>query len=912
MLRLASFDRSRYGFIACSYSSNLLLSVFLLLAFGLQCFSAEFPLRTWTSSEGVEIQARLISRSGEKIIIERSDSKQFLFPLSILSGPDQAYVQNALKEQEKYPLVTNTNPREFVSKYCYQCHGEEKQKADRRFDLLSSSIQDFREQELWQEIVDQLNLGEMPPEHVSQPSEVERLAIIDLITHEIAVAREKFSGISNHTVLRRLNKFEYSNTISDLLGLNTESWNPSADFPADVHVDGFDNDGAELVTSGLLLEKYFPAAEGAITRATKFENRPVSKSYIQKSPFYFRGKKSNGLPKLFKVDRYRFEPETPYTDLYGRFYRGGHLGFLPLNKAGGVPHSGNYTIRVKAAAVNRLHPYGKILGDFRNGDPLVMELASVDRKGSTAGTSGNVTKSVSLTSFELKEAEPEWFEWTGYMEEGFEPEVRFRNGTAAAKRLVRLLLNKADTFPEFQPFLQMKSAKEKGYERWHGTLRAYKGPVLRVWEIQVDGPHIDEWPPLGHEALYDELTPQDLSAEIIEERLTQFAKLAFRRPPLEGELSPILGMIKAKLREGLSSLESLQLGFQTILSAPGFLYLNEGEGELNDYALASRLSYFLWSSMPDAELFKLAEQEKLKNPAILTTQVDRMLADPKGKRFVGNFLRVWLELDNIGKMPPSREFVSFYRDNLESAMRKETELLFENVLKKNLRPLELLTADYSYINRELAAHYGIAGLEGNEFRKVSLAGAERGGILGHGSFLTASANGVDTSPVVRGIYVMNKLLDYTPPPPPDDVPEIEPDVTGATTLKEKLIKHREDASCAQCHKKIDPAGFALENYDAIGAWRVKYDRKLDVDPSGQLPNGETFSTPEEFRELVIDQEETFLRCLTKKMMTYAIGRKLNSGDRPAVDNIINQVYGSNEGMKDLIKLIVLDETFLSN
>ena len=144
------------------------------------------------------------------------------------------------------------------------------------------------------------------------------------------------------------------------------------------------------------------------------------------------------------------------------------------------------------------------------------------------------------------------------------------------------------------------------------------------------------------------------------------------------------------------------------------------------------------------------------------------------------------------------------------------------------------------------------------------------------------------------------------------MPEIEPDVTGATTLKEKLIKHREDASCAQCHKKIDPAGFALENYDAIGAWRVKYDRKLDVDPSGQLPNGETFSTPEEFRELVIDQEETFLRCLTKKMMTYAIGRKLNSGDRPAVDNIINQVYGSNEGMKDLIKLIVLDETFLSN
>ena len=908
MFSLAFFINARLGFPLRRPSSSIFLSLF----FGLQCFSAEFPFRTWTSNNGVEIQARLISMSEEKITIERSDSRQFLFPLSILSDQDQAYVQNAFEDVEGHSVLAKSMPREFVSKYCYQCHGEEKQKADRRFDLLSPSILDFREQELWQEIVDQLNLGDMPPEHVDQPTESERLAVIDLITNQIAEAREKFSGISNHTVLRRLNKFEYSNTISDLLGLNTESWNPAADFPTDVLVDGFDNDGAELVTSGLLLEKYFPAAEGAISRATNFEKQPESKSYIQKSPFYFRGKESNGMPKLFKVDRYRFEPETPYTDLYGRFYRGGHLGFLPLNREGGVPHSGRYTIRVKAAAVNRTHPYGKILSDFRNGDPLVMEFASVDRKGSTAGASGNVTNAVSLTTFELKEAEPEWFEWTGYMEKGYEPEVRFRNGTAAAKRLVRMLLNKADQFPEFQPFAQMKSAKEKGYERWHGTLKAYKGPVLRVWEIQVEGPHIDEWPPAGHEALYGELTPQDLNTEIIKERLTQFAKLAFRRPPLEGELSPILDMIQAKLTEGLSPIESLQLGFQTILSAPGFLYLNEGEGELDDYALASRLSYFLWSSMPDAELFRLAEQGSLKDSATLNQQVERMLVDPKSKRFSNNFLRIWLELDNIGKMPPSREFVSFYRDNLESAMRKETELLFEHVLATNLPVLELLSADYSFMNRELAAHYGISGLEGNEFRKVSLSGAERGGILGHGSFLTASANGVDTSPVVRGIYVMNKLLDYTPPPPPDDVPEIEPDVTGATTLREKLVKHRADASCAQCHKKIDPAGFALENYDAIGAWRVKYDRKLDVDPSGQLPNGKTFSTPGEFKNLVLEQEKTFIRCLTKKMLTYAIGRKLNSGDRLVVDGMVEEMNNSSGGLRDLVKQVVLSKTFRNN
>ena len=803
-------------------------------------------------------------------------------------------------------------PVDFLNKYCYDCHGEKKQKADRRFDFLTGSVEDFKQQELWQEILDQLNLGEMPPEDESQPSVREKLAVVELITQGLADAREKFAGKGSHTVFRRLNKFEYTNTISDLLGLNTESWNPAADFPADVVVDGFDNDGAELVTSGLLLEKYFPAAEEAIVRATSFGDKPESKLYTQKSPFYFKGKESKGLPKLFQVDRYRFVPETPYTDLYGRYFRGGHLGFLPLRRTEGVPESGNYTIRVKASAVSRTHSYGKILDDFRNGDPLVMGFASVDRKGSTSVGVGNVTKSVPLTSFELSGAEPEWFEWTGYLEKGYEVEVRFRNGTAAAKRLVRLLLNKADEFPEFKPFAEMKATGDGGLNRWHGTLKAYRGPRLRVWEIQVEGPHIEEWPPRGHGTLYGELEPEKLGPREIENQLIKFAKLAFRRPPVEGELEPILEMVRAKLEEGLSPLQSLQLGFQTILSAPGFLYLKEGEGDLADYALASRLSYFLWSSMPDSELFDLAEQGKLKDPETLSAQVDRMLADPKSKRLTSNFLRVWLELDNIGKMPPSKEFVSFYRDNLESAMRRETELLFEHVLRNNLPPRELLAANYSFLNRELAEHYGMSGLKGNEFRKVSLSGIQRGGLLGHGSFLTASANGVDTSPVVRGIYVMNKLLDYTPPPPPDDVPEIEPDVTGATTLREQLVKHRADATCSQCHNKIDPAGFALENFDAIGAWREKYDRKLEVDSSGKLPGGQTFSSVDEFRNLLVAKEETFVRCLTKKLLTYAIGRQLNSGDRPAIDQMVKGMAGSGKGLRDLVHLIVLSHPFQTN
>ena len=287
-------------------------------------------------------------------------------------------------------------------------------------------------------------------------------------------------------MLRRLNTWEYRQTIGDLLGLNVEVWNPAEEFPEEVKVHGFDNNGAGLVTSGRLMDHYFVAAEEAIRRATQFGDRPQSKKYTQQSPFYFKGKESNDLPKLFKTDRFRFIPETPYTDLYGRHYRGGHIGFMPLFRQGGVTHSGIYTVRVRAAAVSRTHDYGKALGDFRNGDPLVMEIAAVDRRGSVEST-GNVSKMTSLARIELTNEEPQWFQWDVYIEAGYEVEIRFRNGPLAAKRLVRLLTTKAADKPEFKPFIDM----ENKLERAHGVLKAYQGPRLRIWEIGVEGPHLE-------------------------------------------------------------------------------------------------------------------------------------------------------------------------------------------------------------------------------------------------------------------------------------------------------------------------------------------------------------------------------------------------------------------------------------
>ena len=796
---------------------------------------------------------------------------------------------------------------EFLKEHCIKCHGPDKQKADRRFDNLSATAGSIGELELWQEILDMLNLGDMPPEDEPQPSAAERAEMIASTTEFITESLAQLSDSGGHTVLRRLNAWQYRHTVGDLLGLNVSIWNPAEAFPPEVEVDGFDNIGAELVTSGMLLEKYFLAAEEAIGRATQFGDRPESRRWVQKSPFYFDGKENSDLPKLFRVDRFRFIPETAYTDLYGRHYRGGHIGFEPLTR-GGVSQSGMYTVRVKAAAVDRFHPYGDALDDFQNGDPLVLELLAVNREGSVEST-GSISRERSLARVELTDEKPQWFEWDVFIEEGFEPEVRFGNGTIATKRLVRIITQKAGHHPEVAPFADMKPGTEKS----HGLLKVYRGPKLRIWEIQVEGPHLDQWPYEGHLLLYGKLKPDQLNTETILQRLRSFAAAAFRRPLQDDELNPIESLAIQKIKEGLDPLQALQLGFQAILCSPAFLYLSEGEGPLNDHSLASRLSYFLWSSMPDELLLAEAKAGRLRQPKVLRQQIDRMLRDSKSDRFVSNFIRRWLEVDNIGEMPVSEEFRTYHRDNIEKAMIAETETFFRHVLDNNLRPGEFLSADYSFLNRELARHYGLEGMQGHELRMVSLAGTRRRGLTGHALVQVASANGVDTSPVVRGIYVLENLLGKSPPPAPPDVPVIESDVSEAKTIRELLAKHREEATCTECHRKIDPLGFALENFDAAGLWRIGYgNRGPKIDASGMLPSGEPFSGVSEFQELLSRRSEDFTRCLIEKIMTYALGRTLGLGDRAAIDKIQGDLLAGQEGLQDLIAGVVLSDPFLNN
>ncbi len=794
---------------------------------------------------------------------------------------------------------------DFLKEYCISCHGAEKQKGDRRFDSLTSTIKTPDDALLWQEILDQLNQGDMPPKkEKKQPSKTDLLAAVDAITQSVADATQRFKSTGSHTVLRRLNNFEYRHTIGDLLGLAVEGWNPTASFPPEVRVGGFDNNSAAQVTSGILLDHYFSAADEAIKRATAFGPTPENKSYAQKAPFFFDGKRRSDLPKLFQTDRYRWMSDTGYDDLVARHYRGGHLGFEPMAR-GGAPQSGRYTIRVQAAAIDRTHTYD-FINDFRNGDPIVMEIAAVSREGSVEST-GNITTQRTLALVELTSDKPEWFEWTVNLERGEEPEVRFRNGTAKAKTLGRLLAAHAKGHPELEALGKL----EKG-DRALATLKVYRGPKLRIWEMQVKGPQLDQWPPHGQNLLYGNLAQDQIIRTSIPERLSIFASYAFRNPLRPGELAPIEKMVLAKLDAGMKPLTALQLGFQAILSSPSFLHVHEGTGTLKDFALASRLSYFFWSSMPDQTLFQLAKAGKLHESATLSAQVDRMLADPKSQRFVQNFIRLWLNLDHIGEMPISTDFVSFFRDNIDAAMRAETETFFRHILDKNLPPREFLTANYAFVNRELALHYGLPPVPGVQLRQVVLPKGERGGLLTQASFLTASANGVDTSPVVRGVYVQEKLLGYTPPPPPPDVPVIEPDASGAKTIREQLAMHRENATCASCHRKIDPFGFALENFNAIGGWRQEYSGNHKIDASGELPTGEKFTGVHDFRSLIIARHEQFTRALTEKLLTYALGRAPEFADRAVIDGIMKNLSANNGGFKDLVRAVVLSETFGKN
>jgi hypothetical protein len=480
---------------------------------------------------------------------------------------------------------------------------------------------------------------------------------------------------------------------------------------------------------------------------------------------------------------------------------------------------------------------------------------------------------------------------------------------------------------------QLAAYEEADYGGDWFHLIFFETPRIRIHEVEVTGPVNDSWPPPSHRAIFG-TEPYDPAAA--GDVLRSFAARAWRRPVTPAEVEPIEQLVRAATaaaeQNGQPPREAAQAaiaeGVKAVLCAPAFLYREERGDRLDGHEIASRLSYFLWSSLPDEKLLARAAADDLATPQARREEAARLLADRRSDTFVDEFLDGWLKMRKLGTMAPV--FPVYFDDQLEPAMRRETRLFFKRLLHVNGPISDLLDSDYTFVNRALAKHYGldwgaaqerlgaaIAGLEADDlqpdgagaagstgFVQVKLTDRRRGGLLGQASVLTLTANGVDTSPVIRGAWVLENILGAPPSPPPPNIPVVEPDIRGTTTIRDRLQKHRDNPACLSCHRQIDPPGFALESFDAIGRWRGHYvtgAKALAVDPSGEF-NGRPFKDVSDFKAALLAQQEQFARCLVEKLLVHALGRELTVADRPAIRGIVTRAAADGYRLGDIVLL----------
>lgn len=481
-----------------------------------------------------------------------------------------------------------------------------------------------------------------------------------------------------------------------------------------------------------------------------------------------------------------------------------------------------------------------------------------------------------------------------------------------------------------------------GFPWWSVNNDSYAGAGLFLGDIEIEGP-LEEWPPRSRVQLYAGVDPAKGSIDDIRAILTRVLPQAFRRSPVEGEVEPFVALAKQALDEGLNFEKALRRALKGILCAPEFLYLEESLNQtnstpdvatINDFAIASRLSYFLWRSLPDRELLECADRGELKRAEILRAQVERMLRDPKSQRFVDSFTGQWLRLNDIDFTVPDESLYPEYNQLLRQSMLDETHAFFREVLDRDLSVQNFIDSDFAMVNQPLAEFYGIDGVQGLQIRRVELPDDSwRGGVLTQASVLKVSADGTRTSPVLRGAWILKYLYGTPSPPPPPTVVAVEPDIRGATTIREQLAKHRDHESCNRCHRKIDPPGFALECFDVIGAQRswyrtrgggkylqiprhpqapkhyVQYRQGPDVDASGVTADGQSFADIREYKRLLLKDEMGMARALTRLLLTYSVGRHMGFSDRADVERIVNNVQTKNYGLRSIIHEIVSSETF---
>ncbi len=775
----------------------------------------------------------------------------------------------------------------FLNEHCLACHSGDGAEADLDLKSLAWDLTHQQSFDRWTSVLDRVAAGEMPPSSETQPQPGERVEFVKRLKTSLVDVNRRMQREEGRTTIRRLNRSEYEHTIQDLLAITTPLQHL---LPDETPLYGFDTVSDGLRFSALHIDKLLAAADVALDEAIRLHKRPDPIN--QRFPYL----EQSGIVKNLQEKKSIVRPLDDAVVLFA------DASYMVKLNGVHVAEPGLYRLRARGWA-------------FQSDRPVVLRLNIGNYQSGSVRTAG---------FFDMLPNEPTEVE----------------------------VIARVEPNEYFFPSPDDLQFDTKGQTVWNHDGNTYSGNGLALQWIEVEGPLVSTWPPESVRRVFGdtpivemkqprwangkriayEVTPTQPKREL-EKVIRGFAKRAFRRPLVDGEVDRYIALGVAELDASRTFDQATRVALRAILTSPQFLIHSETPGRLDQFSLASRLSYFLTHSTPDERLLRLASEGKLSEPATLRSETERLLDDPRSDRFVESFVDQWLDLRRIDATSPDAKLYPEFDQLLRLSMVDETHAFFRELIDRNLSTANLIDSEFAMLNRRLAEHYGIEGVEGQNVRRVTLpSDSPRGGVLTQASVLKVTANGTVTSPVTRGSFVLTRLLNSPPPPPPPGVGSIEPDTRGATTVREQLAKHRSDTACASCHSTIDPPGFALESFDVIGGWRAAY-RSADqgqpvketfrgrkiweykhgpvVDSSGQWHDGTKFDDVIQFKQQLLGQRDKVARSIVSNLIVYATGQRIELADRDVVQQIIDRTAKDDHGVRSIIHEIVASELFQS-
>jgi hypothetical protein len=841
----------------------------------------------------------------------------------------------------------------FVQKYCRDCHNGEEPAGGLDLEALKLAPDERDNFATWVKIHDRLRAGEMPPpERKRRPGRGELNSFVARLAACLAAREEESTRGEGRSTLRRLNRYEYENAIRDLFGA---PWlQLKEQLPEDGEQHRFNKSGAGLDVSHVHLSRYMAVADQVLRQMLGLRllrPQPAIKRYYARD----EGSLTRFTPSIFTPSPERLT--FPVLGTQGQ-------PEVRARKAPLTAGDANPAVREREAVGwihgNYVTGFGSSWRSFRATGPGRYTLRF---SGYTiwVGPGGRSQHFAGERDEVGTPGEPQWWRPNGDdIRPGrrYEPITVYAKGGTQNRRLGGFDLTTEPTVREIRDvwllaneFIVTDAARffrsrPGGPGRWQNPLAQIDGqPGVAFRWMEVEGPIIDDSTDAGYQLLFAEL-PLEKSAtghlEVVsadprsdaERLLRAFMDRAYRRPVSEAEVQRYLALIGAELDRSAGFTAAMLAGYTAVLSSPGFLFVEERPGPLDQHALATRLALFLWNSPPDSALRERARRGELDQPRVLRAETERLLADPRAGRFIDAFLDYWLDLRKLDETTPSTTLYSDYYldDALAEAALAETRLFFGELLRGNLPARNIVDADFTYLNDRLARHYGVPGVEGIAMRRVRLpADSPRGGLMTQASILKVTANGTTTSPVLRGKWISNRILGLEIPPPPASVVAVEPDIRGAVTIRQQLDKHRADPSCAVCHRQIDPPGFALESFDILGGWRDRYRASaeestaedgigmngwrftfhyaLPVNPAGELADGRSFEGIRAFKRLLLRNQEPIARGFLRQLAVYATGAEVRFSDRPQLETILKRARPTGYGIRSLVHGIVQSDLF---